>query len=117
MKVLSILFVALFLTACATKPGTDSRVVAQQTVDQITIGYGVIRSAAILCISGVVCKDEGIIAALKPALATADLGVTEATRLILANAEDTSATVKYANIAMAAITVLTKALQSYGVKL
>lgn len=116
-RYLALIAVALTLSACATKPGTDPRVAAQQTVDTITIAYGVVRSAATLCISGVVCKDEGIIAALKPALATADLGVTEATRLILANAEDTSATVKYANIAMAAITVLTKALQSYGVKL
>lgn len=114
---LSILFVALFLTACATAPGTDPKVAAQQTVDKITIFYGVVRSAATLCISSVVCKDEGVIAALKPALATADLGVEEATRLILANASDTSATVKYANIAMSAITVLTKALQSFGVKL
>lgn len=114
-KIIATLALAATLTACATAP--DPKVAAQQTVDNITLAYSVVRSAATLCVSGIVCKDEGVIAALKPALATADLAIDEATRLILANANDTSATVRWTNIAMSAITVLTKALQSYGVRL
>lgn len=107
---------ALALSACATDPGADPKTVAQQRVDQITIGYAAVRSAATLCTSGLVCKDVAVIEAVQAGLATADIAVAEAKKLIVANATDPGAVAKYAGYAMAAIEVLTKALQSFGIK-
>lgn len=108
---------ALSLGACATPPGADPILIAQQRVDQITVAYAAIRSAAVFCTSGVVCKDEGVIKAVQAGLVTTDLAVAEAKRLIIANATDTSAMSKYSAIAMSAMEVLAKALQSFGVKI
>lgn len=107
---------ALALGACASDPGADPKTVAQQRVDQITIGYAAVRSAATLCTSGVLCSDPGVILAVQAGLATADIAVAEAKKLIVANATDSSAVTKYAGYALSAIEVLAKALQSFGIK-
>ncbi len=107
---------ALALSACATDPGAAPTTVAQQRVDQITIDYAAVRSDATLCASGVLCSDPGVIAAVRAGLATTDIAVAEAKKLIVANASDSSAVTKYVGYATAAIEVLATALQAYGVK-
>ena len=116
MAILAALTLALSLAGCSTAPGVDPKLAAQQRVNNITIAYSVVRSAATLCVVGAVCRDEGVREAVAAGLVTADLAVAEATRLILASATDQSAVAKYAGIALAAIDVLAKALQAYGVR-
>lgn len=111
-----VLGASLLIGGCTAPAGTDPKVYAQQTADNITLSYMVVRSAAVFCTSGVLCKDEGVILAVKAGLATADIAIADAVKLVLANATDQSAVAKYAGIALAAIDVLTKALVSYGVK-
>lgn len=108
--------ISLALSACATDPGADPKAIAQQRVDQITIGYAAVRSAATLCTSGVLCSDPAVVAAVRAGLATADIAVAEAQKLILANATDSGAVTKYVGYAQSAIDVLAAALKSFGVK-
>lgn len=115
-KLLALAALALTLSACAAAPDADPKTIAQQRVDEITIAYAAVHSVAMFCTSGVICEDAAVIAAVQAGLAAADVAVDEGKKLILANATDSSAVAKYSRYALSAITVLTKAMQSFGIK-
>jgi PBP1b-binding outer membrane lipoprotein LpoB len=107
---------ALALSACASDPGVDPKVAAQDAVDKITLAYMPLALAADLCVKGVICADEAVIAIARRELPLTASTVKEVTAFLMNNATAQSDIVKWTGVAMSAIRLLAERLQAYGVK-